>query len=107
MSLKNLPFTKQQIENVIKSTPTPFHIYDEKSIRETVRRMISAFSWAPQFMEYFAVKAAPNPYLMKIIMAEGCGADCSSLAELLLAQKCGLSKNRSCFPPTTRQPSSL
>ncbi len=90
MLRKNLPFTKQQIESIIDSTPTPFHIYDESGIRNNVRKLIRDFSWAPGFKEYFAVKAAPNPFLMKILKSEGCGADCSSYAELLLAEKCDI-----------------
>ena len=97
MLKKNLPFTKQQIESIIESNPTPFHIYDESGIRNNVLKLIQDFSWAPGFKEYFAVKAAPNPFLMKILKDEGCGADCSSLAELLLAEKCELSSEQIMF----------
>ena len=93
MLKKNLPFTKQQIESIIESNPTPFHIYDESGIRNNVRKLIQDFSWAPGFKEYFAVKAAPNPFLMKILKDEGCGADCSSLAELLLAENVNCHQN--------------
>ena len=87
---KKLPFTKQQIEKIIEEYPTPFHIYDEKAIRANARRLLSTFSWVPGFKEYFAVKATPNPYIMKILNEEGFGADCSSLAELILAEKSGI-----------------
>ena len=83
------PFSKAKIEEIIKSYPTPFHIYDEKGIRENIRTFLKAFAWA-DFKEYFAVKAAPNPYLMKILKEEGCGMDCSSYPELLLSEKVGV-----------------
>lgn len=87
---KELPFTKKQLEEIIKQYPTPFHIYDEKAIRENAREFKNAFSWNEGFKEYFAVKAAPNPYLMKILHKEGFGADCSSLAELIMSEKTGI-----------------
>ena len=88
--MKDLPFNKETIEEAIKRFPTPFHIYDEKAIRENARNLIKAFSWAPGFKEFFAVKANPNPFLMKILYEEGFGADCSSMAELMLAEKVGI-----------------
>lgn len=87
---KALPFSKQEIERIVEKYPTPFHIYDEKAIRDNARKLLAAFDWAPGFKEYFAVKAAPNPYLVKILKEEGFGADCSSLSELVLAEKAGL-----------------
>jgi diaminopimelate decarboxylase len=90
MAMKELPFSKSQIEAIIKRYPTPFHIYDEKAIRENARRLVLAFSWVKGFKEYFAVKATPNPHIMKILKEEGFGADCSSLTELLLAEKAGI-----------------
>lgn len=87
MAEKGLPFNKQQLEEIIDQYGTPFHIYDEEAIRRNARRLIEAFSWAPEFKEYFAVKATPNPYILKILREEGFGADCSSLAELILAEK--------------------
>src|SRR5664280_298314 len=90
MPKKLLPFTKNQIEEIIKKYPTPFHIYDEKAIRENARNFKNAFVWNDGFKEFFAVKAAPNPYLMKILHKEGFGTDCSSLAELIMAQKTGI-----------------
>ncbi|MDD4237667.1 MAG: diaminopimelate decarboxylase [Desulfotomaculaceae bacterium] len=87
---KSLPFSKAEIEQVMQKHPTPFHLYHEQAIRENARELLAAFSWAPEFKEYFAVKATPNPYLLKILKEEGLGADCSSLAELILAEKAGI-----------------
>jgi diaminopimelate decarboxylase len=87
MAEKTLPFNQKQIEEIIKKYGSPFHIYDEKAIRDNARRLTAAFSWAPEFKEYFAVKALPNPYILKILREEGFGADCSSLPELILADK--------------------
>ena len=84
------PFvTKAQLEQITETYPTPFHLYDEKGIRENARAVNAAFAWNPGFREYFAVKATPNPTILKILREEGCGADCSSLTELMLAEKCG------------------
>lgn len=86
------PFvTKEQLDEIIKEFPTPFHIYDEKGIRENARKLKEAFSWNKGFKEYFAVKANPNPYIISILKEEGCGVDCSSLTELILAQALGYS----------------
>ena len=90
MSAKTLPFTHEQIKKIITQHPTPFHIYDEKGIRENARNLIKAFSWNKGFKEYYAVKAAPNPYLMKVLKSEGFGSDCSSMAELVLSQQVGI-----------------
>ena len=90
MSEKLLPFTESQIEEIIKKYPTPFHIYDEKAIRENARNFKNVFAWNEGFKEFYAVKAAPNPYLLKILNKEGFGADCSSFAELIMAQKTGI-----------------
>ncbi|AFQ45408.1 diaminopimelate decarboxylase [Desulfosporosinus meridiei] len=87
MAEKSLPFNTQQLESIIEEYGSPFHIYDEGAIRENARKLIDAFSWAPEFKEYFAVKATPNPYILKVLREEGFGADCSSLAELILAEK--------------------
>ncbi len=94
---KRLPFTNSQLERIIERFPTPFHIYDEKAIRENARALKKAFSWNEDFREYFAVKATPNPYLMKILKDEGFGADCSSLPELLLAEKVDITGEWSMF----------
>ncbi|MGL5512597.1 MAG: diaminopimelate decarboxylase family protein [Sporomusa sp.] len=90
MAEKKFPLTKEQLVEVIKQYPTPFHIYNEQAIRENVRNLIKAFDWAPEFKEYFAVKATPNPYILQILREEGLGADCSSLPELILAEKAGM-----------------
>ncbi|MCA1927664.1 MAG: diaminopimelate decarboxylase [Calditerrivibrio sp.] len=90
MAKKNLPFTKSQIEKIVEKYPTPFHIYDEKGIRDNARNLVKAFSWYKGFKEYFAVKACPNPYIMKILKEEGFGSDCSSLPELILSEKVGI-----------------
>src|SRR4030042_4525005 len=90
MADKLLPFSKIQIEKIIEQYPTPFHIYDEKAIRANALDFKKAFAWNDGFKEFFAVKATPNPYLMKILHKECFGADCSSLAELIMAQKTGI-----------------
>ncbi|WP_321997210.1 diaminopimelate decarboxylase [Draconibacterium orientale] len=93
MAEKNLPFSKEQLESIIENHPTPFHIYDEKAMIENARNFNKAFSWNEGFKEYYAIKAAPNPYLMKLLRAEGFGIDCSSVAELELAKRIGMSGN--------------
>ncbi|MCF8363602.1 MAG: diaminopimelate decarboxylase [Prolixibacteraceae bacterium] len=90
MDKKTLPFTKEQLEEITKKYPTPFHIYDEKGIKDYAEYFVNNFSWNNGFKEYFAVKALPNPYIMKILHQKGFGADCSSMAELLLAEKVGM-----------------
>ena len=90
MPEKTLPFTLAQLEQIAELCPTPFHLYDEKSIRDNARRLKAAFAWNPGFKEYFAVKACPNPFLMKILKQEGFGMDCSSLPELLLSEEIGV-----------------
>jgi len=89
MSKKAFPLGKNELENIASEYQTPFHLYDEKAIRESVRYFIKSFSWAPGFKNYFAVKACPNPTIISILKEEGCGVDCSSLPELLLADKLG------------------
>lgn len=81
----------EQLQDIVKEYPTPFHLYDEKGIRENARRLNDAFSWNKGFKEYFAVKANPNPTILRILKEEGCGADCSSYTELMLAQAAGFS----------------
>ncbi len=91
MSNMKQPFvTLEQLKAITEQFPTPFHLYDEKGIRENARRLKEAFSWNPGFKEYFAVKATPNPAIMKLLHEEGCGMDCSSLTELMLSDKCGI-----------------
>ncbi len=88
--LGQYPLTKDQTLKLLKKYPTPFHLYDEKQIRSHARRLKQAFAWMPGFKNYFAVKALPNPFIMKILREEGMGADCSSMAELILAEKAGI-----------------
>ena len=89
--MKKIPFiTQQQAKELTKKYPTPFHLYDEKGIRENARKVKQAFSWNKGFKEYFAVKATPNPVLLQILKEEGCGADCSSYTELLLSEAVGV-----------------
>ena len=88
--MSKTPFvTNDQLQKIALSYPTPFYLYDEKGIRENVRRLYRAFSWNPGFREFFAVKATPNPFLMQILKEEGCGFDCSSLTELMLSEAVG------------------
>lgn len=92
------PFvTKEQLESIVEQFPTPFHLYDEKGIRETARNLYKAFSWNEGFREYFAVKATPNPQILKILKEEGCGTDCSSLTELMMSERCGFSGDEIMF----------
>ncbi len=98
------PFvTLDQLKAITAQYPTPFHIYDEKGIRENARRLKAAFAWNPGYREYFAVKATPTPAILKLLKEEGCGADCSSLTELMMADRCGIRGRTSCSPPTTRR----
>lgn len=90
MSEKNLPFSGEKLESIIRKYPTPFHIYDEKAMINNARRLKKVFEWNPGFKEYFAVKATPNPFIMKTLQQEGFGTDCSSLTELMLSEKCGI-----------------
>ena len=88
--MKKTPFvTKQQVEEIVKQFPTPFHLYDEAGIRANAHAVKDAFAWNPGFREYFAVKATPNPYLLKILKDYDMGCDCSSYTELMLAKSCG------------------
>ena len=88
--MEKKPFvTKEQVEEIVKKYPTPFHIYDEKGIRENARKVKEAFAWNPGFREYFAVKATPNPFLINILREYGCGTDCSSKTELMLSKAIG------------------
>ena len=90
--MEKKPFlTESMAQDIIQDVPTPFHVYDEKGIRENARRINKAFSWNKGFREYFAVKALPNPVILQILKEEGCGVDCSSLTELMLSEVCGFS----------------
>ena len=84
------PFVSlEQLQEIVKDYPTPFHLYDEHGIRANARALNQAFSWNPGFKEYFAVKATPNPQILKLLHEEGCGVDCSSLTELMMSDRCG------------------
>lgn len=88
--MEKKPFvTKEQLEQIIESCPTPFHLYDERGIRENAMRLKDAFSWNPGYKEYFAVKATPNPYILQILKECGCGTDCSSDTELMMSDAVG------------------
>jgi diaminopimelate decarboxylase len=87
--MKKTFINKEQIVEITKQYPTPFHIYDEKGIRENARKLYEAFSWNKGFKEYFAVKATPNPYILNILKEEGCGVDCSSMTELMMSETVG------------------
>lgn len=94
---KYFPLNNDELKEVVKKFPTPFYIYDEKAIRENMREFTKAFSIFPDFREHFAVKACPNPYILKILCEEGCGADCSSLPELILSDLSGIKGEKVIF----------
>ena len=81
----------EQVQGIVQAYPTPFHLYDEKGIRENVKRLKEAFSWNNGYREYFAVKATPNPFILDILKEYGCGTDCSSMTELMMSDACGFS----------------
>ena len=88
--MEKRPFvTKGQLEEIVKEYPTPFHLYDEKGIRENAKALKEAFAWNKGYKEYFAVKATPNPYILSILKEYGCGCDCSSYTELLMSESVG------------------
>ncbi|MCL2113801.1 MAG: diaminopimelate decarboxylase [Streptococcaceae bacterium] len=95
--MKNPFVTKTQLEQLTAEYPTPFHLYDEKGIREKARALHTAFAWNKGFKEFFAVKATPTPAILKILHEEGCGVDCASYVELLMSQKCGFSGSEIMF----------
>ena len=89
--MKKTPFiTLDKAQEIIRQIPTPFHLYDEAGIRRNARALKAAFSWNKGFREYFAVKATPNPYILKVLHEEGCGCDCATYTELLLAEAVGI-----------------
>ena len=94
---KYFPLSNDELKEVVKKFPTPFYLYDEKAIRENMREFTKAFSIFPIFREHFAVKACPNPYIMKVLASEGCGADCSSIAELMLSDLSGIKGEKVIF----------
>jgi len=89
MAKKQAFLTLEQAKTIAETYPTPWHIYDEAGIRANAERVKEAFSWNPGFREYFAVKATPNPFILKILQEYGCGTDCSSLTELMMSDACG------------------
>ena len=92
------PFvSKQQLVQIVQKYPTPFHLYDEKGIRENAKALYKAFAWNPGYREFFAVKATPTPAILNLLREENCGVDCSSLTELMLAQRCGFSGDEIMF----------
>lgn len=102
MNVKKVSFSKEQIQKIIEKYPTPFHIYDEKAIRDNAKKLYKAFSWVKGknnegFKNFFAVKACPNPYILKILKEEGMGTDCSSLPELMMSEKVGITKEEVMF----------
>ncbi len=103
MSSKKPFLTLEQAKEIVAQYPTPFHIYDEAGIRRTARALKDAFSWNPNFREYFAVKATPNPFILKILKEEGCGVDCSSETELMLSKASGFSGHEIMFSSNETQ----
>ena len=103
MSQKKPFITLEQAKRIIKDYPTPFHIYDEAGIRATAQALNRAFSWNRGFREYFAVKATPNPFILKVLHEEGCGVDCSSETELMLSHACGFSDHEIMFSSNETQ----
>lgn len=97
MPTRPLPFDEARIRELIREFPTPFYLYDEAAIRCNARRLAAAFSWCPTFRNHFAVKATPNPHLLKILNEEGFGTDCSSLPEIMLSQAAGITGERVMF----------
>ena len=96
--MKKTPFiTFQKAREIIAQVPTPFHLYDEAGILANVRALYRAFSWNPGYREFFAVKATPNPQILKLLQAEGCGVDCSSLCELMMSDRCGFQGDQIMF----------
>ncbi len=88
--MKTLPFTKEGLQKILEKYPTPSHIYDEKAMHDNLLKLREAFSWNEGYREYFAVKAEPNPVILKLLHEHGCGADCSSLTELMLSEAVGI-----------------
>ncbi|MFO7952257.1 MAG: diaminopimelate decarboxylase [Bacillota bacterium] len=104
MNKKSFPLSKNELVQIIEQYPTPFHLYDEKAIRESARNFYRAFSWVAGFTNHFAVKACPNPVILRILHEEGMGVDCSSLPELLLSEKAGFSNEEIMFTSNDTPP---
>lgn len=95
--MKKTFVNNEDLQKIVKDYPTPFHLYDEKGIRENVRKLIKSFSWNKDYKQYFAVKATPNPEILQILKEEGCGVDCSSLTELMMVDRLGFSGDEIMF----------
>jgi len=103
--MNKIPFvTQEKLEEIAREIPTPFHLYDERGLRENAKAVYDAFSWNPGYREYFAVKANANPALMKILHEYGCGSDCSSMTELMLAEACGITGEEIMFSSNDTPP---
>ena len=102
--MKNLPFTQDQVNTWVKDIPTPFYVYDEQGIMDTVKDLQQAFAWNPGFREYFAVKATPTPAVLRLLESLGCGADCASVAEVKLAELSGIKGERIMFSSNETSP---
>ena len=103
--MEKKPFvTLEQTQEMVKTYPTPFHLYDEKGIRENARKLHQAFAWNKGYKEYFAVKATPNPFILSILKEEGCGTDCSSATELMMSEACGFSGKEIMFSSNDTPP---
>lgn len=96
--------TLEQLQEITKEYPTPFHLYDEKGIRDNAERLKEAFAWNKGFKEYFAVKATPNPFILKILKEHGCGTDCSSMTELMMSEACGFKGHEIMFSSNDTPP---
>ncbi|MBX3438199.1 MAG: hypothetical protein KF861_11960, partial [Planctomycetaceae bacterium] len=97
MTDKPLPFSADLLRDIASKYPTPFYLYDERGIRENARRLNAAFAWSTGFQEYFAVKACPNPHILKVVQEEGFGGDCSSMAELVICERLGITGEKIMF----------
>ena len=96
--MKKTPFiTLEKAKEIAAQIPTPFHVYDEAGIRRNARALKEAFAWNKGFKEYFAVKATPNPFIIKILQEEGCGCDCATYTELVLAEATGVTGHNVMF----------
>jgi diaminopimelate decarboxylase len=102
--MKTLPFDEAQLQAIVQTYPTPFHIYDEAAMLKNLKRLQNAFSWNPGFREYFAVKAEPNPVILKLLHAAGCGMDTSSLTELMLCEALGIEGEQIMFSSNDTPP---
>lgn len=103
--MKKQPFvSNEQLQEIVKQFPTPFHLYDEKGIRTNVQAVRDAFAWNPGFREYFAVKAEPNPFIIQILKEYGCGCDCSSMTELMLSDAVGIRGEQIMFSSNNTPP---